>query len=91
MANSAADRASPGRWKRRSLRHRFSFLALLLALLLQYASLNVGLSSGRYCTSLCGAAIVLTTELDARRLAELDGDALVWPELANQGDDALVW
>lgn len=28
---------------------------------------------------------------DARRLAAAGGDALVWPELANEGDDALVW
>ncbi len=28
---------------------------------------------------------------DARRLAAQGGDALVWPELANAGDDALVW
>ena len=28
---------------------------------------------------------------DARRLAEVDGDALVWPELANQGDAKLLW
>ena len=28
---------------------------------------------------------------DARRLAAAEGDALVWPELANQGDDELVW
>ncbi len=28
---------------------------------------------------------------DARRLAELGDDAPVWPELANSGDDALVW
>ena len=28
---------------------------------------------------------------DARRLAELGGDVLVWPALANEGDDKLVW
>jgi antitoxin MazE len=28
---------------------------------------------------------------DARRLAEQGGDALVWPEVANKGDDELVW
>jgi antitoxin MazE len=31
---------------------------------------------------------------DARRLALVEqagGDALVWPELANEGDDDLVW
>ena len=28
---------------------------------------------------------------DAQRLAEERGDALVWPELANEGDEALVW
>lgn len=28
---------------------------------------------------------------DARRLAERGGEALVWPELANEGDDELVW
>lgn len=28
---------------------------------------------------------------DARRLAEQGGDALVWPEVANEGDDELVW
>jgi antitoxin MazE len=28
---------------------------------------------------------------DARRVAAQQGDALVWPELANEGDDALVW
>jgi antitoxin MazE len=28
---------------------------------------------------------------DARRVAAQEGDALVWPELANEGDDALVW
>ena len=28
---------------------------------------------------------------DARRLAAREGDALVWPEIANEGDDALVW
>jgi antitoxin MazE len=28
---------------------------------------------------------------DARRLAQHGGDALVWPELANDGDDDLVW
>lgn len=28
---------------------------------------------------------------DARRLAAAGGDALVWPELANEGDAALVW
>jgi antitoxin MazE len=28
---------------------------------------------------------------DARRLAEQDDVALVWPELANEGDDELVW
>ena len=29
--------------------------------------------------------------VDARRLARHGGDALVWPEVANQGDDELVW
>ena len=28
---------------------------------------------------------------DAQRLAQQRGDALVWPELANEGDEALVW
>jgi antitoxin MazE len=28
---------------------------------------------------------------DARRLASQGGDALVWPEVANEGDNALVW
>ena len=28
---------------------------------------------------------------DAQRLAGTGGDALVWPELANQGDDDWVW
>ena len=28
---------------------------------------------------------------DARRLALQGGDALVWPELANEGDADLVW
>ena len=28
---------------------------------------------------------------DAQRLAEQGGDALVWPELANEGDAELVW
>lgn len=28
---------------------------------------------------------------DARRLAAADDHALVWPELANAGDDKLVW
>lgn len=28
---------------------------------------------------------------DAQRLAQQGGDALVWPELANEGDDELVW
>ena len=28
---------------------------------------------------------------DAQRLAEQGGDALVWPERANEGDAALVW
>ena len=28
---------------------------------------------------------------DARRLAAQDVDALMWPEVANDGDDALVW
>jgi antitoxin MazE len=28
---------------------------------------------------------------DARRLAAREGDALVWPEVANEGDDARVW
>ena len=28
---------------------------------------------------------------DAQRLAEQGGDALVWPELANEGDEAMVW
>ena len=28
---------------------------------------------------------------DARRLAKQGGDALVWPEAANEGDDELVW
>jgi antitoxin MazE len=30
-------------------------------------------------------------ELDAQRLAAEGGDALVWPEFANEGDDQLVW
>ncbi len=28
---------------------------------------------------------------DARRVAEHGDDAPVWPELPNEGDDALVW
>ena len=28
---------------------------------------------------------------DAQRLAQQGGDALVWPELANKGDDDWVW
>ena len=28
---------------------------------------------------------------DAQRLVGQGGDALVWPELANEGDDELVW
>lgn len=28
---------------------------------------------------------------DAQRLAEQGGDALVWPELANEGDGKLTW
>ena len=28
---------------------------------------------------------------DARRLAKQGGDAPVWPEIANEGDAALVW
>ena len=28
---------------------------------------------------------------DARRLATQGGDALVWPEVANEGDDKLAW
>jgi antitoxin MazE len=28
---------------------------------------------------------------DARRLAGQAGDALVWPEVANEGDEVLVW
>ena len=28
---------------------------------------------------------------DARRLAAQGGDAPVWPEVANEGDDKLVW
>lgn len=28
---------------------------------------------------------------DARRLAQRGADAPVWPELANEGDDPLVW
>ncbi|MFM7256498.1 MAG: AbrB/MazE/SpoVT family DNA-binding domain-containing protein [Betaproteobacteria bacterium] len=28
---------------------------------------------------------------DARRLAAQGGDALVWPEVSNEGDDKLVW
>lgn len=28
---------------------------------------------------------------DARRLAQHGGDALVWPEVANAGDELLVW
>jgi antitoxin MazE len=28
---------------------------------------------------------------DARRLAEQGGDALVWPEVTNEGDSELVW
>jgi antitoxin MazE len=30
-------------------------------------------------------------EQDAQRLAVEGGDALVWPGLANEGDDELVW
>lgn len=30
-------------------------------------------------------------EQDAQRLAGQSGDALVWPELGNEGDDELVW
>ena len=30
-------------------------------------------------------------EQDARRLAVEGGDALVWPGLANEGDDELAW
>ena len=30
-------------------------------------------------------------ELDAQRLAGEGGDALVWPEIANEADDKLVW
>jgi antitoxin MazE len=28
---------------------------------------------------------------DARRLAQDEGGALVWPEFPNQGDEGLVW
>ncbi len=28
---------------------------------------------------------------DARKIAEQHDDALVWPEFANDGDNALVW
>ena len=28
---------------------------------------------------------------DARRLAEQGGSVLVWPEVANQGDEQLMW
>lgn len=28
---------------------------------------------------------------DAQRLAAQGGDALVWPELGNEGDEELVW
>jgi antitoxin MazE len=28
---------------------------------------------------------------DARRLAQQGGDTMVWPEVANEGDDRLVW
>ncbi len=28
---------------------------------------------------------------DARRVAAQGGDALVWPEFTNEGDDKLVW
>ena len=28
---------------------------------------------------------------DAQRLAGQGGDALLWPEVANEGDDQLVW
>ena len=28
---------------------------------------------------------------DARRLAEQGGAVLVWPEVANEGDDELIW
>lgn len=28
---------------------------------------------------------------DARRLAGQGADALVWPEMANEGDDELIW
>jgi antitoxin MazE len=28
---------------------------------------------------------------DARRLAAQGGDALLWPEVANEGDSKLVW
>jgi antitoxin MazE len=28
---------------------------------------------------------------DARRVTEDGGDALIWPELGNEGDDTLVW
>ncbi len=28
---------------------------------------------------------------DARRVAGQGGDALVWPEFANEGDDELAW
>jgi antitoxin MazE len=28
---------------------------------------------------------------DARRLAESGGDGMVWPDVANEGDDELVW
>ena len=30
-------------------------------------------------------------EQDAQRLASVGADALLWPELANEGDDDLVW
>jgi antitoxin MazE len=30
-------------------------------------------------------------EQDAQRLASVEADDLVWPELANEGDDDLVW
>jgi antitoxin MazE len=28
---------------------------------------------------------------DARRLAKQGGDALVWPEISNDGDNELIW
>ena len=28
---------------------------------------------------------------DSQRLATTDGDAMVWPELGNEGDAELVW